>query len=110
MDKWTFTVDSGRITISNPDKSIIRSFPPNNVTYNQTGIFDKGSNRAIELPDSQKSNYLIRYPYVIEIDKNLPIMRIYDQDKVLLNEYSILDPQIPELLENIACPDFTYLY
>jgi hypothetical protein len=110
LDKWTFTVDSGRVTISSPDGSISRSFPPSNAVYNQTGIFDKASNRLVSLPDSQKSSYLIRYPYVIEIDKHLPIMRIYDQDKCLLNEYSVLDPQVPQLLENIACPDFTYLY
>lgn len=84
MDNWTFTVDKGAITISNGDKSIYRSFPPNNLVYNQTGIFDKAKKGPADLKENQKSDYLIRYPYVIEIDKHLPVMRIYDQDKSLL--------------------------
>lgn len=85
LNDWTFTVDNGTITISNPDKSISRSFPHNNVIYNETMIFDKETNAAKVLNQTQKTNNSIRYPYVIDVDKYLPIMRIYDQQKTLLN-------------------------
>jgi hypothetical protein len=110
LNDWTFTVDNGTITISNPDKSISRSFPHNNVIYNETMIFDKETNAAKVLNQTQKTNNSIRYPYVIDVDKYLPIMRIYDQQKTLLNSYSVLDPQIHQLLETIACPEFSYSY
>ena len=35
-------------------------------------------------------------------------MRVYDQNKTLLQEYSVLDPSIPESLDTLACPEFTY--
>ncbi len=37
-------------------------------------------------------------------------MRIYDQDKNLLKEYSVLNEQVPNLLSTIACPEYTYAY
>lgn len=53
--------------------------------YNETMIFDKETNAAKVLNQTQKTNNSIRYPYVIDVDKYLPIMRIYDQQKTLLN-------------------------
>ena len=107
---WTFAFNNGNLDISNPSGNMKRSFPLDNILYNQTGIFDKNTNAPLVLNDYQKSSSQIRFPYVLEVDKYLPIMRIYDQNKTLLQEFSVLDPSIPESLDELACPEYTYKF
>jgi hypothetical protein len=107
-NNWTFLISNGNLIISNPTHTISREFPFAHIVYNETGIFDKNANIPLPLTDNQKSKSLVRFPYVIEVDKYLPIMRIYDQNKTLLQQYSVLDPAIGLSLDTITCPEFTY--
>ena len=42
-----------------------KTYPIDNIEYNETGIFDKVNNAPLILNDNQKSSSLIRYPYVL---------------------------------------------
>lgn len=79
------------------------------ILYNETGIYDSKTHQPIN-DKIKPSKSLIRYPYVFQIDEYLPIFRIYDQNKTLLAEYSALDPTVPNYLDDLVCPDFTFAY
>ena len=60
--------------------------------------------------DLKTNRNLINFPYVFEVDRYLPIFRVFDQNKTLIQEYSVLPEEIPNSLDYLACPDFTYSF
>jgi len=96
---WTFAINNGNLAISDPQNTISRTVPVNRVTYNKSGIYNKTTGAPLTLTSQQKSNSLIRFPYVIEVDRYLPVFRIYDQQKILLAEHSVLNPALGHSLD-----------
>jgi hypothetical protein len=86
---WIFTIQNQTLTINNIDGSIANSFPFKDILFNQTGVYDQSTNKSIAFGNNYNKS-LIHHPYVFQIDEYLPVMRIYDQNKTLLYEYSIL--------------------
>jgi hypothetical protein len=73
----------------NNDGSISNTFPFTDTLMNQTGVYDQSTNKPLDFgKDFNKT--LIHSPYVIQADDYLPILRIFDQNKTLLKEYSVL--------------------
>ncbi len=73
----------------NNDGSISNTLPFTNTLMNQTGVYDQSTNKPLSF-GKDFDNTLIHSPYVIQADEYLPIMRIFDQNKTLLKEYSVL--------------------
>jgi hypothetical protein len=73
----------------NNDGSISNTVPFTDILMNQTGVYDQSTNKPLDFgKDYNRTS--IRSPYVIQTDDYLPIMRIFDQNKTLLKEYSVL--------------------
>jgi hypothetical protein len=103
QNNWKFLIKNGNLTIQNQDNTIKSVYPFSGIIFNETGIYNKTTNQLLN-----KDIDNLKYPYVIEVDQKLPIFRIYDQNKTLLQEYSSLGPTIPYSLDNITCPDYTF--
>jgi hypothetical protein len=72
-------------------------------------VYNQTTNQKVNYGPNIKKN-LINFPYVFEVDRYLPIFRVYDQNKTLIKEYSVLPEEIPNTLDYLACPDFTYSF
>ena len=79
--------------------------------FNETGIYNITTGQQKNFEGTRgETKSLIRYPYVFQIDQYLPIFRVYDQNKSLLYEASVLSPSVPHDLDYLVCPDFTYYF
>jgi hypothetical protein len=106
---WFFTITNETLTINNFDGSVSNTFPFKDVLFNQTGVYNLESNAPINF-DQNYNKSLIHYPYVFQVDQFLPIFRIYDQNKTLLYDYSALPSEIPNTLDYLTCPDYTFAF
>lgn len=46
---WTFAINNGNLTISDPQNTISRTVPVNRVTYNKSGIYNKTTGAPLTL-------------------------------------------------------------
>lgn len=84
-NSWFFTIENGELSINSFDWKYMKSFPFNDIIFNQTGIYSHTTNNKVFTNGQPPQNRtLIRDPYVFEVDEFLPIFRIYDQNKTLI--------------------------